>query len=85
MAKVLMHENQQPSVTQELGILFPSTGGGGNRGEAKSLLGLVLVDHLLQQLIKIILVLQHGLPQNGQLNKYEDQKQHQRNIEVYVR
>ena len=37
------------------------------RGEVKaeSFLGLVLVNHLLQQLAQIILVLQHGLPQNG--------------------
>ena len=50
-------------------------------GEVKvvSFLGLVLGNHLLQQLIEIILVLQHGLPQNGQSKKYGNQKQHQRN------
>ena len=31
--------------------------------------------------IQIILVSQHSLPQNGQLKKYGDQKQHQRNHE----
>ena len=63
-----MDENQQPSLTEELGRLFPSLRGGGRRGVSLlglmqwtvSLLGLVLVNHLLQQLIQIILVLQHG-------------------------
>ena len=38
MAKGLMDENQQPSVTQELGTLFRSTRGGGRRGESRKLL-----------------------------------------------
>ena len=38
MAKWLMDENQQPSVTQELGRLFPSIRGGGGRGENSELL-----------------------------------------------
>ena len=38
MTKGLMNENQQPSVTQELGRLFPSTRGGGRRGESRELL-----------------------------------------------
>ena len=79
MAKWLMDENQQPSVTQELGRLFPSIRGRGRRGESSELLRLVMVNHLLQQLIQIIIVLQHGLPQNGRLKKYGDQKKHQRN------
>ena len=56
-------------------------------GEVKtvSFLGLVLVNHLLQQLIQIILVLQHSLPLHGRLNKYGDQKQHQRNHESLCR
>ena len=33
-----MDENQQPSVTQELGRLFPSTRGRGTRGESSELL-----------------------------------------------
>ena len=37
MAKWLMDENQQPSVTQELGRLFPSIRGGGRRGESNEL------------------------------------------------
>ena len=49
--------------------------------KAVSFLGLVLVNYLLQQLIQIILVLQHGLPQNGPLKKYGHQKKHQRNHE----
>ena len=35
--------------------------------KVESFLGLVLVNHLLQQLIQIILVLQHGLPQNEEI------------------
>ena len=38
MAKWLMNESQQPSVTQELGRLFPSIRGGGRRGESSELL-----------------------------------------------
>ena len=38
MAKRLMSENQQPSVTQELGRLFPSIRGRGSRGENSKLL-----------------------------------------------
>ena len=38
MAIGLMNENQQPSVTQELGRLFPSTRGGERRGESRELL-----------------------------------------------
>ena len=52
-----MDENQQPSVLQELGILFVSTRGGGREVKAENFLGLVLVNHLLQLLIQIILVL----------------------------
>ena len=35
---MLIGENQQPSVTQELGTLFPSMRGGGRRGESSELL-----------------------------------------------
>ena len=38
MAKWLMDENQQPSVTQEVGRLFPSIRGRGRRGESSELL-----------------------------------------------
>ena len=38
MVKWLMVKNQQPSVTQELGRLFPSIRGGGRRGESSELL-----------------------------------------------
>ena len=38
MAKWLMDEKQQPSVTQELGRLFPSIRGGGRRGESSELI-----------------------------------------------
>ena len=38
MAKWLMDENQEPSVTQALGRLFPSIRGGGRRGESSELL-----------------------------------------------
>ena len=79
MAKWLMNENHQTSVTQELGILFPSIRGRGSRGESSKFLRVGAGKSLLQQLIQIILVLQDGLPQNGRLIKYGDQKQHQRN------
>ena len=69
-----LRENQQPSVTQELGIRFCSTKGGGRRVEADSSLGLVLVNHLLQELIQIILVLQHGLPQNSKATSKKPRK-----------
>ena len=49
----------------------------GGEVKAVNFLGLVLMNHLLQQPIQIILVL-HGLPQNGQLKKYGNQKQHQK-------
>ena len=35
IAKWLVDENQQPSVTQELERLFPIMGGGGRRGESR--------------------------------------------------
>ena len=38
MTKWLMNESQQPSVTQELGRLFPSIRGRGGRGESSELL-----------------------------------------------
>ena len=38
MAKWLMDENQQPSVTQELGRLLPSIRGRERRGESSELL-----------------------------------------------
>ena len=38
MAKWPMDENQQPSITQELGRLFPSIRGRGRRGESSELL-----------------------------------------------
>ena len=41
MAKWLMDENQQPSVTQELGRLFPSIRGRGRRGESSQFLRVV--------------------------------------------
>ena len=51
----------------------------GGEVKAVSFLGLVLGNHLLQQLIQVLLVLQHGLPQNGRFKNYGDQKQDQRN------
>ena len=82
-----MKSSNHLSVTPELGRLFPSISsirGGGRRGESSELLslGLVLGNHLIcfsMQLIQIILVLHHGQSQNGQLKKYGDQMQHQRN------
>ena len=88
MAKWLMDENQQPSVTQELGRLFPSIRGRGKRGKSSELFMVGAgessalatdTNNISFQLIQIILVLQHGLPQNRRLKKYGDQRQHQRN------
>ena len=59
MTKGLRDENQQPSVTQELGRLFPSEVEGGEV-KAESFLGLMLMNHLLQYLIQMILVLQQS-------------------------
>ena len=41
MAKWLMDKNQQPSITQGLGRLFPRMRGGGRRGESSELLRVV--------------------------------------------
>ena len=65
MAKGLMDENQQPSVTQELGRLFPGTRGGWRGGESIEFLTFDAGKSLLQKLIQIILVVQRGIPQNG--------------------
>ena len=66
----LLHKNEEDcSPVQEVE---------GGEVKAVSSLGLVLGNHLIQQLIQILLVLQHGLPQNGRLKKYGNQKQ-QRN------
>ena len=55
----LLHKNEEDcSPVQELE---------GGEVKAASFLGLVLGNHLIQQLIQILLVLQHGLPQNGRL------------------
>ena len=79
MAKGLMDEK-----TQELGRLFSSTRSRERRGQSSELLRLVLVNHLLQQQIQIILVLQHSLPQNGQLKKYGNQNNINETTKVYV-
>ena len=71
MAKELMDENQQPCIQQEL---FLSTRGGGGKVKAENFIGLVQVNHLLLQQLMQILVLQHSLHENGQLQKYGDQK-----------
>ena len=79
ISKVLMGKNRYPSVQQELERLSPSTRGGGRGGggggvKAESFKKLVQVNHLLLQQLIQILVLQHHLPQNGQLQKYVDKK-----------
>ena len=79
MAKGLMDEK-----TQELGRLFSSTRSRERRGKSSELLRLVLVNHLLQQQIQIILVLQHSLPQNGRLKKYGNQNNINETTKVYV-
>ena len=80
MAKWLIDENQQPSATQYLGRLFPSIRGWGRRGESSEGWYWWIIC-FSNWYIQIILVSQHSLPQNGQLKKYGDQKQHQRNHE----
>ena len=77
MAKWLMDENQQLWVIQELGRLLPSIRGGGRRGESSEL-PRVGAGKSSVSATDIILV-RHGFPQHGQLKKYGDQKQHQRN------
>ena len=78
ISKVLMGKNRYPSVQQELERLSPSARGGGRGGgggvKAESFKKLVQVNHLLLQQLIQILVLQHHLPQNGQLQKYVDKK-----------
>ena len=77
MAKWLMNKIQQPSVTQELGRRFPSIQGRGRRGESNELLLRVGAGESSGSATDtIILVLQHGLPENGRLKIYGDQKHH---------
>ena len=54
-------------------------GGGGRRGESRQLLRIDAGESSASTTDRIILVLEHGLPQNGIPKKYEDQKQHQKN------
>ena len=49
---------------------FPVENAAGGELKAESFIGLVQVSHLLPQHLIQILVLQHRLPQNGQLQKY---------------
>ena len=70
MAKWLMDEKQQPSVTQELGRLFPSIRGTERREESSDLLKVGAGESSASA---------HSLPQNRRLKKCGDQKQHQRN------
>ena len=72
-----MDENQQLWVIQELGRLLPSIRGGGRRGESSGLPRFGAGESSVSA-TDIILV-RHGFPQHGQLKKYGDQKQHQRN------
>ena len=74
MAKGLMDKKQQPSVQQELERLLPSIRGERVEVKAGIFIGLVQVNHLLLKQLIQILVLQNRLPQNGQLQKYGDQK-----------
>ena len=77
MAKWLMNKSQQSSVTQELGRLFPSIRGRGWRGESSELLLRVGAgESSTLATDTIILVLQHGLPENGRSKKYGDQMHH---------
>ena len=70
MAKWLMDKYQQPSVTQELGRLFPSVRGRGRRGESSELFRVGAGESSALATDTNILVLQFGLPQSGRLKKY---------------
>ena len=72
-----MDENQQSSVTQELGKNCSPAQKVEGGGESRELLRVGTGESsALQQLIQIILVLQQGLPQNGQLKKPQKSMQH---------
>ena len=86
MAKWLINESQQTSVThknwEDCSPVYEVEG-----GEVKAVsffLWLVLVNHLLQQLIQIILVLQHGLPQTHGWKNIGIKSNIKETTEVYV-
>ena len=78
--KVADDENQQSSVAQELGTLFPSIRGGGRRGESSEFLTVGAGESSASTThTNNINFATHSQPQNGRLKKYGDQKQHERN------
>ena len=74
MAKGLMDENQQSSFQRDLERLFPSTRGGGEQVESREPHRVGAGESSASTTTDIILILQHGLPQNVRLEKYRDQK-----------
>ena len=79
MAKWLMDENQQPSVTQELGRLFASIRGRGRRGESSELLRVGAGESPASATDTNNTSFATRPTSNARLKKYRDQKQHQRN------
>ena len=79
MAKWLMDENQQPSVTQELGRLFPSIRGGGGRGENSELLRVGAGESSASATDTNNTSFCSMVYLKRTMEKYGDQKQHQRN------
>ena len=77
MAKGLMDENQQPSVTQELERLFCSTRSRGRRGEIRELLGVGAGESSASATDTNNTSVATWSPTKRK--KYVDQKQHQRN------
>ena len=77
MAKVLMDENQQLSITQELGRLFHSTRGGGRRGESRERLRVGACE--LSASATDANNTSFATRSTTKRTKYGDQKQHLRN------
>ena len=84
MAKWLMDENQQRSVTQELERMFPSIRGRGRRGESSELLR-VGAGESSASATDTNNTSFATRSTTKRLNKYEDQNKHQRNHESQCR
>ena len=86
MAKWLVSENHQPSVTQELGRLFPSIRGRWRRGESSELLRVGAGESSVSTSdTNNNSFIATWSTTNRRLKKYGDQKQHQRNCQSLCR
>ena len=83
MAKGLMDENQQPSVTQKLGRLLPNTRGGGRRGGSREFLKVAAGESSASATATKNTSFARRSTQSEQLKKYGVQKQHKKITEVY--